>query len=184
MIRKTAALIVLALMTTAAAPKHPARKPPASPASRPPPAVTPGAARIDARDPAAMIALLGAAGAKAQVARKEPDAILLAVTSTMANFSVQYAQCDAQGRSCKAALLDSQAAGAPTLAQINDFNQASAMCRGYLDKAGKAHVVMSMLLFADQPRDNLVTAMAAWQGCLADFASFAKDPVSFLANAA
>jgi hypothetical protein len=177
-----AAIFVAALASAAvAAPKSAAHKPaPAKPAARHP--VT-GASTVDATDPATLVNLATAGGAKAQIAHKDADAVLVTVTTAYESFSVQYAGCGPDGRQCKAALFDSQATGAPSLAQLNGFNQASAMCRGYLDKSGKAHVVMSILLFADAPGSHLVTEVSAWQGCVAEFTGFAKDPVAYLANA-
>jgi hypothetical protein len=171
---------VLAASAAAAGPKAPAHKPPAKAAARP---AIGTAATVDATDPATLIELATVGGAKAQVAHKDTDAVLLTVTTTYEVFSVQYAGCNPEGRQCKAALFDSQATGAPSLAQLNGFNQASAMCRGYLDKNGKAHVVMSILLFTDDPHGHLITELAAWQGCVAEFTGFAKDPVAYLANA-
>jgi hypothetical protein len=57
------------------------------------------------------------------------------------------------------------------------------MCRGYQDKAGKAHVVYSVHTFAALSRDHVLAQLGGWQGCLGDFAAFAKDPVSYLAAA-
>jgi hypothetical protein len=189
MVRTSLLLIAASLLATTAvaAPSGKARAPAHRPAPKPlaaaPAHPAAASAGTDSTDPATMIAVLQGAGAKAQAARKDVDGVLVTVTSPLANFSVQYAQCDPQGRGCKAAVLDSQAAGSPSLVQINGYNQASAMCRGYMDKSGKAHVVMSMLLFATDTHERLVTELAAWQGCLADFGSFARDPVAYLANA-
>jgi hypothetical protein len=177
-----AAALAAALASAAdAAPKKPAAHRPA--AARPAPRPSTGAATVDATDPATLVDLATTGGAKAQVAHKEADTVLVTVTTTYESFSVQYAGCNPDGRQCKAALFDSQAAGAPSLIQINGFNQASAMCRGYIDKSGKAHVVMSMLLFPDAKGTHLVTELSAWQGCVAEFTGFAKDPVAYLANA-
>jgi hypothetical protein len=183
MLRALLAAALAASLTTgaAAAPKATAHKPAPAKAAAARPAV--GAGSVDATDPATLVSLATTGGAKAQVAHKDADAVLVTVTTTYESFSVQYAGCNPEGRQCKAALFDSQAAGAPSLIQINGFNQASAMCRGYLDKSGKAHVVMSILLFADDPGGHLVTQLSAWQGCVAEFTGFAKDPVAYLANA-
>jgi len=187
MILRTALLIAAALAASSAvaAPKPaPHKAAPAAKAAAPPARVAPASGGpADTRDPATFIAVFDAAGAKAQTAHKEADSVLVAVTSTFATFSVQYAGCDPAGKACRAAVLDSQVAGTPTLVQLNSFNQASAMCRGYVDKVGKAHVSMSMMLFADDTRAHLVMELAAWQGCIADFAGFAKDPVAYLASA-
>lgn len=166
MFRKAAALAAFALLAGAAAPAPKA------------------AAAFDARDPASLVALLGDAGAKAKVDRKVEDTVLVGVTSTAADFSVQFVGCNPQGRGCQAALYDSGPLQAtPTLAQINGFNQSSALCRAWQDKGGKPHVVYSTLMFADATRDQVVTQLAAWQGCLSAFAAFAKDPVTYLAEA-
>jgi len=183
------ALIAAALAASlasgqAAAAKPVARKPAAArPAAAKSAHAAAAGATVDATDPATLVNLATAGGAKAQIAHKDAEAVLVTVTTTYESFSVQYAGCGPDGRQCKAALFDSQAAGAPSLAQLNGFNQASAMCRGYLDKNGKAHVVMSILLFADAPGAHLVTELSAWQGCVAEFTGFAKDPVAYLANA-
>ncbi len=74
--------------------------------------------------------------------------------------------------------------GAPTLAQINAYNQASAACRIVQMRQGGAHVLYSALLFSSTTREDAATHLAAWQGCLADARDFARDPVRFLAEAA
>jgi hypothetical protein len=187
MIWKTTALAAAALMAMGAAPAKPttpakaatARPKPAAPAAKPA-----SDASFDARDPASLIAILVAAGAKGQVARKEADGVFVTVTSTAADFSMQFAGCDAQGRKCKAVLLDSLGGDArPTPAQLNAFNQTSVMCRGYQDKASKPHVVYSTLLFPDDSKDRVRTQFAAWQGCIGDFRDFLKDPDAYLSSA-
>ena len=163
------------------APK-PAAVKPAPPAARAHVALPPPAG-FDSGDPANLVSLLNAAGAKAQINKRDGDEVLVSVTSTAANFSAQFAQCDTVGKGCKAVLFDSLAEGAPSMAQINGYNQASALCRGYMDKAGKSHVLMSMLVFPDDSRAHMVTALAAWQGCVGDFGNFAKNPAAYLAAA-
>lgn len=175
---RQALILAAALLTIAAAPA----KPPAKAAAKPKPPAA--AAAFDARDPASLIALLAAAGAKGQVARKEEDSVFVTVTSVAANFSVQFAGCTVQGRACKAALFDNLSdQGRPTFAQLNAFNQTSVMCRVYEDRSGKAHVVYSALLFGDDTREHLRTELAAWQGCIGEFQGFLKDPAGYLAAA-
>jgi hypothetical protein len=164
---------LLAASAAAAAPAAKARKPAAAPA-----------AAVDARDPDALIALLASLGAKAAVARRDGDAVFLTVTSPSENFSAQFAGCNAQGKRCQAVLFDQLGAGgSPSLAQLNAFNQTSAMCRLYQDKAGRAHVEYSTLLLPSDGRAGMLMQLNAWRGCLGDFAAFLKDPVGFLANA-
>lgn len=189
MLWKTTALIAAAVLATGAAPppKAAAPKPAAKAAAKPAPKTAAKAesdAGFDARDPATMVALLSAAGATASVAHKEADAVFLTVASTAANFSVQYAGCDAQGRGCRALLFDNATDKAsPPLGQLNAYNQTSAMCRGFMDKAGKAHVIYSTLVFADDNRPRMVSQLGAWQGCIAEFRDFLKDPTAYLASA-
>ena len=192
MLWKTTALIAAAVLATGAAqpPKAAAPKPAApKAAAKPAPKGAANAraasdAAFDSRDPASMVALLGAAGATASIAHTEADAVFLTVASTAANFSVQYAGCDAQGRECRAVLFDNATDKAsPPLAQLNAYNQTSAMCRGFMDKAGKAHVIYSTLVFADDNRARVVSQLGAWQGCIAEFRDFLKDPTAYLASA-
>lgn len=196
MLWKTAALIAAAVLMTGAAPasKAPAPKPAAAkaPAARTSPKADTAAARpapapagfVDARDPASMVALLATAGAKGEIAHREADAVFLTVTSATVAFTAQFAGCDAQGRKCAVVLFDNQNAGAsPTLSQINAFNQTSATCRSYQDKGGKAHVLYSTLLFASDSSERITQQLAAWRGCLAEFATFVKDPTAYLAEA-
>src|SRR4051794_19936405 len=133
MLRKTFAVILVAVACMAAAPK---------PAPRPArPAAAPAGPGFDSRDPASLTGLLPGLGAKAEISRREGDAVFLTITSPTEIFSAQFAGCSPQGRSCQALLFDRQGGqGAPTLAQLNAFNQTSVMCRLYQDKAGRPHV--------------------------------------------
>jgi len=182
MLRKSLALALVALACMAAAPK-PAQKPAARPA-KPAAAAPAHGAAIDARDPAGLIALLASLSAKAQVVRRDGDAVFLAVTSPTEAFSAQFAGCDAQGRNCQALLFDRQGAqGAASLGQINAFNQTSVMCRLYQDKGGRPHVQYSGLLFPRDGRGEMLVHLNAWRGCIGDFNAFLKDPAGFLAGA-
>jgi hypothetical protein len=187
---KTTALLACAVLAMGAtpkpaAPKTPAAAPPAAAAAPTPakPAAKPEEP-FDSRDPASLVALLSTVGAKGVVSRREDDSVLVAVTSTAASFSAQYAGCNAQGRVCKAVLFDNMTdQPGPTFAQLNAFNQTSAMCRGYEDKASKPHVIYSTLLFETDGRDRMKTQIAAWTGCIAEFRNFLKDPNGYLAAA-
>ena len=190
----TAALLILlfgaALPAGAATAKKPAAKaasaaaPAASPAQPAAPKPAAPVADFDARNPLSVIALLNASGGRASLVKTDDDAVLITFTSVAANFSAQFAGCDAQGRACKAVQFDSvvEQAG-PSFAQMNAFNQTSALCRGYEDKAGKPHVLFSTLLFADDPYDHFRTEMQAWTACIADFRTFLEDPNGYLASA-
>lgn len=184
MLRKVLALSALAALAcapaAAQAPKAPAAKAPAAKA----PAAKAASAAFDARDPAALIAILNGAGAKALAGQRVEDTVPVTVTSAAANFTVQFVGCNPQGKACQATLYDyGPVQASPTLAQINGFNQSSALCRAYQDRGGKPHVIYSALVFPNMTRDQVVTQIAAWQGCLGDFSAFAKDPVSYLASA-
>lgn len=193
MLWKMTALAAAALLSAAAAPKPAAKAVAAKPSAKassakPATARTPASkapvADFDARNPASVVALLNTGGTKAAIARKDADAVLVTVTSVAANFSLQFAACDAQGRACKAVQFDSQVdAPGPTFAQLNAFNQTSAMCRGTEDKTGKPHVLYSTLLFADDTYDHFRTHVQAWTGCIGEFRNFLKDPSGYLATA-
>lgn len=184
MLRNTLMLLAAGLACAAAAP---AAKPTPGPKPAAKSAARPGArvAAFDARDPASLIAVLPTLGAKAEVARKEGDAVFLTVTSPTEAFSAQFAGCDAQGRGCQAVLFDRVGgSGAPTVAQLNAFNQTSVMCRLYQDKGGRPHVEYSTLLFPSSTRQDVLTHLNAWRGCIAEFNDFLRDPNAFLAGAA
>lgn len=174
------ALLAAAVACTAAAPAKPAPKAPAPKSAASKPA---GAGGFDLRDPQALASLLTAAGATAKVDRHDDDSALVGVTSVAANFSVQFAGCDRSGRDCKVMLFDQPTEGTPTVAQLNAFDQTSAACRGYQDRGGRAHVLYSALLFADDSREHAVAHLAAWQGCIAEFHQFLTDPNAYLAEA-
>ncbi|MDB5445393.1 MAG: hypothetical protein JWQ97_710, partial [Phenylobacterium sp.] len=137
------------------------------------------------RDPASLVTLLASLSAKAEIARREGDAVFLTVTSSTEIFSAQFAGCDANGRNCQALLFDRKGdVGAPSLTELNGFNQTSVMCRLYQDKGGKPHVEYSALLFQSDGRAELIMHLNAWRGCIGDFNAFQKDPAGFLAGAA
>jgi hypothetical protein len=181
---RLALILPAALLCLAAAPAPKAASPKAA-VAKPAAVKATLTGAFDATNPQGLIDLLGAAGAKAQTGRREADAVFVAVTSTVANFSMQFAGCSPQGRACRAVLLDRpMGPGNATAAQVNAFNQTSVMCRLYQDRGGQSHVVYSAILFRTMTRDDAQTHLIAWQGCLADALDFQKDPVGYLANAA
>jgi len=176
-------LLPAALLCLAAAPAQKAA--PAKPAPKAAPAKAAPAGPYDAQNPHNLMEILGSAGAKVQTSRKEEDSVFVTVTSTAANFSLQFAGCSVQGRACQAALFDSLLdGGPPTLAQINGFNQTSVFCRLYQDKAGRPHATYAALLVKSDTRETAMLHLAAWQGCLGESRDFLRDPVAYLANAA
>jgi hypothetical protein len=188
---KSLTLIAAAVLATGGAPKKaapakpaPAAKP-AAEAAAPAPAKAQPAGDFDARNPQNLAALLGGAGGKAQVTRQDEDSVLVTVTSTAADFSMQFAGCDTHGRACKAVLFDylADSKTGPTFNQLNAFNQTSALCRGYEDKTGKPHVVYSTLLFAGDSQGRMTEQFRAWTGCIGEFRNFLKDPNAYLASA-
>ncbi len=187
MFRKTLVLIAIGLITMGVTHKPPPAKAPAP--DQPTPAakaatVPAPIADFDARNPMSVIALLNLGGAKATIVSKDADAVLVNVTSVAANFTALFASCDAQGRACKAVQFDYlDDKPGPTFAQLNAFNQTSALCRTYEDKTSRPHVVFSTLLFPDDPYEHFRTQTAAWTGCIGEFRSFLKDPNGYLASA-
>lgn len=163
-----------------------AKAAPAKPASAKaaPKAAPAAAAAFDATNPQGFMDVLTAAGAAIPTRRREEDAVFATVTSAAANFSMQYAGCNAQGRACRAVLLDSALPQRTvTGAQINGFNQSSVMCRLYQAAGGQPHVIYSTLLSKSLTRDDAAMHFQAWQGCLADAQDFLRDPSAYLANA-
>lgn len=182
MLIRTAPLLLAALLLGAAAPAQKAPQKAAPKAAAPAKAQTEGA--YDPTNPQSLLGLLTAAGANVSGNRREADSVFAAVTSTAANFSVQFAGCNASGRACQAMLFDGLlGGGAPTLAQINGFNQTSVVCRIYQDKTGKPHVTYATLIMKSDTRDSGRTHLAAWQGCLTEAAGFVRDPTGYLAVA-
>ena len=182
------ALIAVMVMGAAAKPKPPPAKPAAPAAAKPATArATSKAAPIadfDAQNPMSVIALLNTNGAKATLVQKQDDLVQVAVTSVAANFGMIFAGCDAQGRKCKVVQFDyADDKPGPSFAQVNAFNQTSATCRSYEDKASKPHILYSTLLFADDPYAHFRDHVAAWTGCIGEFRNFLKDPSAYLASA-
>jgi hypothetical protein len=158
----------------------------AAPAAAQPakPAATSPVAPFQAQEPASLVALLSSLEAKAEVAQRQDDMVLLKVTSPAGGFTARFAGCNAQGRTCRALQFEAAAErSAPTLAQINGFNQSSLTCRITQDRGGKPHVLYSTLLFPGDTRQEMLVQIQAWQGCLGDFGAFLKDPPGYLAVA-
>jgi hypothetical protein len=180
---KTLTLTLAAVLAMGFAPN------PKAPPSKPAPAAAKAApasplADFDAQNPVSVMALLSLGGGKATLVQKQDDIVQVAVTSVAANFGMIFAGCDAQGRKCKVVQFDyADDKPGPSFAQINAFNQTSATCRSYEDKASKAHVLYSMLLFADDPYAHFRDHVAAWTGCVGEFRNFLKDPNAYLAAA-
>jgi hypothetical protein len=192
MIRKACALLAAAALCAGAAPAaktpHPkASATKAAPAKAAParPAANAGpTGPFDARDPASLVTLLTGLDAKAEIAGRADDGVLVKVTSPAGAFQSQFAGCNPQGRACAAVQFDAPAVQrTATLAEINGFNQSSLTCRIFQDKAGKPHMLYSTLLFATDGRQEMLAHVGAWQGCLANFGAFLNDPPGYLASA-
>lgn len=171
-------LAACAVLLTAAA-QAPAQAP-----AKPAPKAAATAAPFDAQDPASLIALLATMDAKAEKTGKTDDGVLMRVTTPTFGFGAQFAACDAQGRRCKAmAFTTSSASFTPTLVQLNGFNQTSITCKVWQDKAGKPNIMYSALLSPRDTAEAMRAHVGAWQGCLANFGDFLKDPAAYLASA-
>lgn len=184
MIWKALALLAAAVLLAAAAPKPSARK--AAPPK--PVAVPPKPAAVDtdfnASNPASLIQVLGGLDAHGEIVRSNGDSVMLKVTSPAGAFEVQFAGCDAHGRTCAALQFDAASTQrTATLAEINRFNQSSLTCRMIQDPNGKPHVVYSALVSSGKRRPDLLGDINAWRGCIADFGAFLKDPAGYLASA-
>lgn len=144
----------------------------------------PAPARFDARDPASLIALLATTDAKAEVTNKTNEEVRLSVATAGLAFGAQFAGCDASGKACKALAFNAAAEKkSATLAQVNNFNQTSMLCRAYQDKSGKMNIVYATLLGATDTRDDMKMHIGAWQTCLGAFGQFLQDPTGYLAAA-
>ncbi|HEX2560812.1 YbjN domain-containing protein [Phenylobacterium sp.] len=181
-------LTAIAVLTLVAAPiAAPAQTKPAPKAAAkaaPKPAPNPASGRFDARDPAGLVDVLAAMDAKAEVARKGDEEVHLSVSTSGVAFGAQFAGCDANGKACKALAFNAAAdKRSATLAQVNNFNQTSMLCRAYQDKAGKMNVVYATLLGAGDTREDMRMHIGAWQTCLGTFGRFLQDPTGYLAAA-
>jgi hypothetical protein len=153
--------------------------------TKPAPKAAPKAAtaRFDAREPASLIALLGSMDAKAEVSRKSDEEVHLNVGTAGLAFRAQFAGCET-GKACKALAFTAAAEKrTATLAQVNNFNQTSMLCRAYQDKTGKMNVVYATLVGASDTREDMKMHIGAWQTCLGAFGQFLQDPTGYLAAA-
>jgi hypothetical protein len=173
---KSTVLIAAAVLTLGAAKK---------PATPKPPAAKPVAAvAFDAREPESLITLLASLDAKAEVTRRDAENVMIKVASPAGDFQAQFGGCNAQGRGCGALQFEASSdQRTATLAEINGFNQSSLTCRLFQDRSNRPHVLYSTLLFPAQTREQTLTHVAAWRGCLASFGDFLKDPAGYLAVA-
>jgi hypothetical protein len=180
MLRLLAALAATFLCLVAADAEARPNAPAKGAAAKAPKARTP----FDASDPAGLIALLAELQAKAETTRSADDSVFLRVTTPAYAFGIQYAGCDARRRACKALAFSTQSdQHTVTLAQINDFNQTSIVCRAFQDRQGKPHVMYATLVSAQDSREAMQAHLGAWQGCLQTFGDFLADPDAFLAGA-
>ena len=138
-IRALALTAALALAAPASAATKPAGHKPAAAANPTAPAPAPApSGPFDAREPASMIALLASVDAPALVASHDAENVILKATSPAGSFAIQFGGCNPQGHLCKAVQFDSQVeAPGPTFAQLNAFNQTSAMIRLTISPAGR-----------------------------------------------
>lgn len=166
---------LLAGLTAGPSMAAPAKPAPAKPAA-------PKAA-FDARDPAAVAALLDSTGAKTERVKSSGGQVALKVVTPGGGFGAQFANCDAKGKAC-AGVAFSTGFGqrGPTLSHMNLFNRTQFACRGFLAEDGLPNVMYSTLLTTRMSPDDMKQHLGIWQGCLSAFAEFTRDPVGFLAS--
>ena len=167
----------IALSATLLAASVPAAKPPAG---------KPAAAKLapfDARDPAAMVALINSMKAQASITKSEGGEVALSIATPVGGFGGQMIGCDPSGKACHAiALFTSYENKGATLEQINDFNRAQFACRGVLAQDGRPGVMYSTLVNFRMTQDETKQHLGVWQGCMKAFDDFARNPVSFLSK--
>ena len=167
--RALAALLALALAAPAlaAGPAKPSARPAASSA-------------FDARDPAALVGLLATMDAKANVLGANNGVVVLDIATPGGKFGAQFVDCDANGKACGMVAFSTafERRGA-TLAQINLFNRSQVACRGYLTDDGRANVMYGAMLSARTNAAEMKQHLGIWQGCLATFGRFNREPQAF-----
>ena len=171
-----------ALAATAA---KPAAKQPAAAESKPAAskATKAKSGPFNASNPADMITLLSATGAKASIARREGDMVFLDIEVPGQNFNIQMIGCDPKGAACHAmALFTVLDKAGITLAQLNDFNRSQFACRGLQTPDGQPSVMYAALLDSHLTQDQIKTHLGVWQGCMKGFGDFVSDPVGFLSK--
>ena len=173
--------LAIAAPASAATPAKPAAKPvtAAKPAA-PKPAAKPS---FNARDPATIAALLNGSGAQAEVSRNAEGQVSMKVVTPGGGFGMQFADCDATGKTCAGVAFSTAfERQAPTLGNFNQFNRTQFACRGFISANGKPSVMYSTLLTSRVSSDDMKQHLGIWQGCLAAFSEFTRDPNSFLAS--
>lgn len=168
-------LIIAAALAVAAgaAQAQTAKKPAPAPAK---------AAAFDARDPASVAAYLTTLGATAKPSPGQ-GAGFYDVTTPGGNFGLQFVGCDKTGKACEALAFSTafERKGA-TMAHLNAFNRSQVSCRGFMGDDGRPNVMYSTLVTARMPAEEMRLHVGAWQGCLALFSEFSRDPAGFLAR--
>lgn len=164
-------VLSLVLALAAASPALAADKPaPAGPA-------------FDARDPAALVGLLAGMDAKASVISTGRSMVVLDIVTPGGKFGAQFVDCDAKGKACQAVAFSTAfERRGPTLAQVNVFNRTQVACRGYLTDDGRTNVMYPVMLVSRLNAAEMKQHLGVWQGCLATFGKFNRDPQAYVAN--
>lgn len=141
------------------------------------------AAAFDPTDPAGLMAVLSSNGASAQRVQGDGGVVVLNVETPGGKFGVQFVGCNDKGKACSmAAFSTAFERRGPTLAQINLFNRTQVACRGYLTEDGRSNVMYGLLLTARLSQADMKQHLGVWQGCLATFGRFNREPQSFVAG--
>ena len=133
-------------------------------------------------DPAALVGLLATMDAKANVLGANNGVVVLDIATPGGKFGAQFVDCDANGKACGMVAFSTafERRGA-NLAQINVFNRSQVACRGYLTDDGRPNVMYPVLLTARMTAAEMKQHLGVWQGCLATFGRFTRDPQAILA---
>ncbi|MBT9471205.1 MAG: hypothetical protein V4514_15345 [Pseudomonadota bacterium] len=138
------------------------------------------AATFDARDPKALVGLLNGMDAKAGVASSGKGMVVLDIATPGGKFGAQFVQCDETGKACGAVAFSTAfERRGPNLQQINDFNRTQVACRGYLTDDGRSNVMYAAMLTSRLSAAEMKQHLGIWQGCLATFGRFNRDPAAY-----
>lgn len=170
--------LFLVLALAAASPAMAADKPAKPAAARPA-----SAGAFDARDPAALVTLLAGMDATAKVISTEKGIVVIDIVTPGGKFGAQFVDCDAKGKACQAlAFSTAFERRGPTLAQVNVFNRTQVACRGYLTDDGRTNVMYPVMLTSRLNGADMKQHLGVWQGCLASFGKFNRDPQAYVAG--
>jgi hypothetical protein len=139
------------------------------------------AADFDARRPKDVLSVVTTNGASGELKAAKDGKPYIDAKAGKIFFDVDFYDCDDAKALCTTQnFYASWTSKDVTVEQMNRWNRWTLWCPGYLDKDGEPNMWSNTPVYAHETREDVVSTVDGWMGCLRDFDAFVANPEDVL----